>query len=142
MFRLFGVFSPEKIAEHESFEAQILEVRTGEATEMIRRLSVWLWNAQGLSCREAIRLSARAMDSSLALRERLKLTLHFLLCDPCRSYVRQLGRLRRWVRWMSKADDLPLEIAMPSISAQGIKRRLSSESSRPINKLSSPSPDH
>lgn len=99
-------------------------------TEMLRRALELLWALQGLTCREATRLAAHAMDRPLTLRERLKLSLHNLLCRYCRNYARQLRFLRKWVRHdNSRNADFP-EPRIPKASASRIKMRLESEISR------------
>ena len=102
----------------------------GEVTEMLGRVLDWIWDLQGLTCREAARLAANAMDRSLTFRERVKLFMHGLLCSYCRNYRRHLRFLRKWVRRMSDPALSPLETRMPSASASRIKKRLESEISQ------------
>lgn len=45
---------------------------------MLRRMLDWLWDLQGLTCREATRLAANAMDRPLTFRERSS-----CLCTIC-----------------------------------------------------------
>lgn len=47
------------------------------------------------SCREATALALAAMDRRLSMGERIKLTLHRLLCAPCRLYKKQLALMRQ-----------------------------------------------
>jgi hypothetical protein len=63
---------------------------------MLRRVFDWLCDLQGLTSREATRLAANAMDRPLTVRERVKLSMHSLLCSYCRSYMRQLRFVRKW----------------------------------------------
>lgn len=97
---------------------------------MLRRVFDWLWHLQGLTCREATRLAAHAMDRPLTFGERVKLSTHGLLCSYCRKYMRQLRLLRRWVRHANDPDVSPPGSGMPSASAARIKKRLESEISR------------
>jgi hypothetical protein len=94
---------------------------------MIRRILDWLWHIQGLTCREAIHLSARALDTPLPVGERVKLLMHRLLCSYCRNYARQLRLLRRWARRMGEPNVESAAIDMPPASAARIKKRLESE---------------
>ena len=94
---------------------------------MLRRALDWLWELQGLTCREATRLAALAMDRPLNFSERVKLSMHGLLCSYCRNYMSQLRLLRKWVRRESGPDVSPLGTQMPSASASRIKKRLESE---------------
>jgi hypothetical protein len=48
-----------------------------------------------LSCKDASRLLSQSMDRKLSLAEQAKLRLHLALCDACRSFGRQLERLRQ-----------------------------------------------
>lgn len=47
-----------------------------------------------VDCREATQLTSAALDRPLTLRERVRLSVHRLLCAPCRLYRRQLDLLR------------------------------------------------
>ena len=97
---------------------------------MLRRVLDWLWDLQGLTCREATRLAANAMDRPLTFRERVKLSLHNLLCSYCRSYMRQLRFVRKWVRRMRVPDASPSGTELPTVSASRIKKTLEREISR------------
>jgi hypothetical protein len=97
---------------------------------MLRRVLDGLCAIQGLTCREATRLAANAMDRRLAFRERMKLCLHKLLCSYCRDYGRQLRFLRKCLRRLSISDHPPSVPEIPPASASRIKKRLESEISR------------
>jgi hypothetical protein len=97
---------------------------------MLQRLLDGLWNLQGLTCREATRLSANAMDRSLTARERVKLALHGMLCGYCRNYRRQLRFVRKCVRRLSNPDAPFFRAELPADSASRIKRTLEREISR------------
>ena len=47
-----------------------------------------------IDCREATQLTSAELDRPLTRRERIRLSLHRLLCAPCRFYRRQLELLR------------------------------------------------
>jgi hypothetical protein len=90
---------------------------------MCQRLLDWLWDLQGLTCREAMRLAAKAMDAPLRLRERAALRLHNVLCHCCRDYAWQIRLLRRWLRRMARID-APISARLPRDRAQRIKDAL------------------
>lgn len=94
---------------------------------MIQQVLDWIWEIQGLTCREATRLSASAMDRPLTIRERGNLFIHRLLCGYCRNYRRQLRLLRKWTRRLGRPDVPTGAAGMPSASASRIKKRLMSE---------------
>ncbi|MFZ0709893.1 MAG: hypothetical protein WAM53_07625 [Terrimicrobiaceae bacterium] len=96
-------------------------------TEMLHRLLDWLWDLQGLTCREATRLAANAMDRSLTARERVKLAMHGVLCSYCRNYRRQLRFLRKCVRRMSDPNASAVRSELPAASASRIKGALEKE---------------
>jgi hypothetical protein len=103
---------------------------------MFHRVLDWPWDLQGLTCHEATRLAANAMDRPLTFRERVKLSMHGLLCSYCRNYMRQLRFVRKWVRHMSSSDASPSSTELPMVSASRIKKTLEREI-----KLSSPDAD-
>lgn len=94
---------------------------------MIQQVLDWIWDIQGLTCREATRLSASAMDRPLTIRERGKLLIHRLLCSYCRTYMRQLRLLRKWTRRMGNLEVPAGALQMPSASARRVTKRLRSE---------------
>ena len=69
--------------------------RKVEVMATLRWVQKWLWDVHGLTCQEATRLAARAMDQPLTIGERVRLFLHGLLCGYCRSYARQLRLLHQ-----------------------------------------------
>jgi hypothetical protein len=94
---------------------------------MWHRLGDWLWNLQGLTCREAMRLSARAMDAPLHPCDRAAVWLHNHLCDCCRAYAKQIRLLRRWMWHMGQRDALPEKAGLSHSQAQRIKAALRRE---------------
>lgn len=42
------------------------------------------------SCREAARLASEAQDHPLAMRQRMTLRMHTMMCAACRTYERQI----------------------------------------------------
>lgn len=51
-----------------------------------------------LNCKHASHLLSQSMEKPLALRQRLALRLHLLLCDACTHFYRQLTLLRQAIR--------------------------------------------
>jgi hypothetical protein len=94
---------------------------------MLRSIQKWLWDVHGLTCREATRLAARAMDQPLTIGEHVRLFLHGLLCAYCRNYARQLRLLRKWARSLSAPKVPSSGPAMPAGSAARIKEKLDNE---------------
>ena len=47
------------------------------------------------SCKEASKLSSRAMDEPLTPTERVLLRLHLMMCGGCSNFARQIEFLRR-----------------------------------------------
>lgn len=48
-----------------------------------------------LNCKEATRLCSEALDRELALRERLTLRMHLMMCSGCSNYQEQMAFIRR-----------------------------------------------
>ncbi len=94
---------------------------------MLRRVQKWLWDAQGLTCQEATRLAARAIDHPLTFVERLRLLLHNLLCVYCRTYARQLRWMRKWARRLDGSNVPPSGASMPTAMASRLKEKLDGE---------------
>ena len=51
-----------------------------------------------LSCREVTRLVSRGLDRDLGFAERVKLRVHFAICDGCTNFKKQMDFLRRALR--------------------------------------------
>jgi hypothetical protein len=47
-----------------------------------------------LSCREVTRLVSRGLDRELGFAERVKLRVHFAICDGCTNFREQVAFLR------------------------------------------------
>lgn len=97
---------------------------------MLPRIRKWLLDAQGLACREAMGLAARAIDHPLSFAERLRLLLHNILCAYCRTYARQLRWMRKWARRLDASNVPPSRAGMPTAMASRLKQRLDGEISR------------
>jgi putative zinc finger protein len=48
-----------------------------------------------LTCKEATRLVSQGLDRRLGFGERLRLRLHLVVCDGCRSFKVQMWVLRK-----------------------------------------------
>jgi hypothetical protein len=48
-----------------------------------------------LNCKQATQLMSQAQDRPLALKDRLGLRLHLLICRACSRFNRQLGVMRQ-----------------------------------------------
>ena len=64
----------------------------------------WLWDVHSLTCQEATRLAAGAMDQPLTIGERVGLFLHSVLCGNYRNYARRLRLVRKWA-WRVSAPN-------------------------------------
>lgn len=64
-------------------------------------------------CRELVPLMSQSLERKLALRERLRLRLHLIVCAWCVRYLKQLRLLRQLVRLQSECT---AEEALPNVS--------------------------
>ncbi len=92
---------------------------------MIKKLIASLSNISGLSCRQATRLAAKAMDTPLDRGERMELYCHHMICSTCRNYARQLKLMRSWLREFGQKIESPTGLS--SSRKEEIKTRLKSE---------------
>lgn len=60
-----------------------------------------------LSCEEATRLMSDAMERPLAVRERLSLNVHLVMCKGCRNFGHQVQGLRQVARQYAQRQDKP-----------------------------------
>lgn len=51
-----------------------------------------------ISCKDASRLLSQLQDGPVSWIDRVKLRLHLIACEACRSFERQLGVLREAMR--------------------------------------------
>jgi len=58
-----------------------------------------------LPCRDVTRLVSQGLDRELALRDRVALRLHFVICTSCRNFNHQMAFLRRAVHRLPEAGD-------------------------------------
>lgn len=76
------------------------------------------------SCREATRLQSEAMDRPLALRKRIGLRIHLVLCRWCRRYGKQIGFLRSIAHDHEKHEETLPQQALRSEAKERMKQRL------------------
>jgi predicted anti-sigma-YlaC factor YlaD len=50
------------------------------------------------SCREITALMSQGLDRKLSLEERLAITLHIMMCSPCRNFQSQTQLIRKAAR--------------------------------------------
>lgn len=72
-----------------------------------------------IDCREATALTYAALERKLSARESLRLTVHSLICGPCRVYKKQMETMRRYAARIVATDD-PLPATLP----QGARDRI------------------
>lgn len=58
-----------------------------------------------MNCREATRLMSEQQERELALRERLPLRLHVMMCTGCRNFGQQMHTIRQIARTYAKSED-------------------------------------
>lgn len=58
-----------------------------------------------MNCREATRLMSEEQERELALRERLPLKLHVMICAGCRNFGHQMHTIRQIARTYAKNPD-------------------------------------
>jgi predicted anti-sigma-YlaC factor YlaD len=61
-----------------------------------------------LDCKEVSRLISNGLDETLPAPERVRLRLHFVICETCRNVSEQMQFLRRAIRDLGK-DEPPRE---------------------------------
>ena len=55
-------------------------------------------------CRDVTRLASESMDRMLPWSTRLSLRLHYVICDACAQYRRQLRQVRQALRKMGASS--------------------------------------
>ena len=58
-----------------------------------------------LNCREATRLLSESQERSLALKERMSLKMHVMMCSGCRNFGTQMDTLRKMARAFARGED-------------------------------------
>jgi predicted anti-sigma-YlaC factor YlaD len=64
-------------------------------------------DAKGLmpSCREVHRLVSEGQDRNLSFVEKVRMKMHFLMCEACTNFQQQMALLRRAMRKMEVPVD-------------------------------------
>ncbi len=75
-----------------------------------------------LNCREATELISKSLDRSLSLSERLRVTIHLLVCRACTRYRAHLRFLRRSVREATRLFGTGEFAAGPGLSREARDR--------------------
>lgn len=79
-----------------------------------------------LSCREATRLASESLDRRLSWRERLRLRMHFFLCEACTIARRRMLFLRQAARRFQQreSDDVPTVVRLSETARVRIQHAL------------------
>lgn len=56
------------------------------------------------TCKEVHQLASAKLDRPLSIGENLRMRMHLLVCDACRSFNAQLGILRHAMRHLPVID--------------------------------------
>lgn len=63
-----------------------------------------------MGCRQSARLLSRSLDRELPRRQRIALRLHFMMCNNCQRYLKQLRFLHNaMARYEEHLDDISKE---------------------------------
>ena len=57
-----------------------------------------------LSCREVTRMVSQGLDRKLGFGERMRLRVHFAICDGCTNFRKQLDLLRQAVERLGQQE--------------------------------------
>jgi hypothetical protein len=75
-------------------------------------------------CREVVRILSQAMDSKLPLSMRIKLQLHYLICEWCKRYERHLHELRKFASSVPDHTDAFSEDTLSPTAKERMKEAL------------------
>lgn len=78
------------------------------------------------NCKQITELSSQQMETQLPLLTRLEIKLHFMMCDLCRRYSRQLSILHKALVEM---DNNRVDTHLSIEAKQRISKKLSSSCS-------------
>lgn len=78
------------------------------------------------SCREAARLTSEAQDHPLAMRQRMALRVHTMMCAACRTYERQILFIDRVFRLRAERGEpsVPTSDGLDAAARERIRARL------------------
>jgi predicted anti-sigma-YlaC factor YlaD len=86
------------------------------------KLSLSMMNIMGKllpSCDEVSRLTSKAMDEKLSLREKIGVRFHLMMCKWCRNFHKQMHLLREVIH---KGSNNPPESKKSSLSPEAHQR--------------------
>jgi hypothetical protein len=75
-------------------------------------------------CREVVRILSQSMDSKLALSMRIKLRLHYRICEWCQRYEKHLHELRKFASSLPEHTDAFSEDTLSSRTKERMKDAL------------------
>ena len=75
-----------------------------------------------LSCEEVTRLVSESLDRQLPLRQRLAVRMHFLFCEACTRYEKQLLFIRKLVRHFPADIEDTTPSSAPALSLEARER--------------------
>ena len=58
-----------------------------------------------LSCKEVTHIVSEGLDRRLGLGERLRLRIHFAICDGCKNFRRQMLFIRKAMARLAQSAD-------------------------------------
>lgn len=78
------------------------------------------------SCREAARLASEAQDHPLAMRQRMALRMHTMMCAACRTYERQILFIDQVFKFRAGRGDpsMPTSDGLDAAARERIRARL------------------
>lgn len=96
---------------------------------LFRRVAPWIAKLS-VPCPEVVRLASASCDRPLTWRERWRMRVHFLICDWCRRYNRQIHVLHDWAPKLSERAPQLHRRRMPDDVRARLKQRLHDDPSR------------
>lgn len=77
-----------------------------------------------LTCKETTQLVSQGLDRKLSWGERVSVRLHFLVCEACRRFERQIEFLRTAVRQGAAQLDEASSLRLPATARERIQSAL------------------
>lgn len=79
-----------------------------------------------LSCKQVSQLVSQSSERKLTYRERFGLSLHLMLCDACKFFVRQLRLLRQAIQRIAANVEQDTQITLSDEARKRIADKLES----------------
>jgi hypothetical protein len=95
---------------------------------IFRRVAPWIARLS-VPCPEIARLASASCDRPLTWRERMRMRLHYLICDWCRRYNGQLRALHDWAPQLAERAPQWKRRRMPEEVRLRLKERLHGDAS-------------